>query len=341
MKPIITGRLDSLALRLGAGAICAGLLAVSTNAAPLFRLPLAANTAVHYYYDHDSSGGLADWKCGGETYNGHRGTDFSGGPRGKTIYAGGSGTLGYRIDGFGDGFAGSTDGGGFGNYVRLNHSDGFTTFYGHMTIGSVTTKAVGSSIACSEVIGGVGTSGSSTGLHLHFEPRINGVGDDPYMGSCGGPLTYWVNQNGGNPVTTCQGATAVTIIVDNADAGFSASATWTTGTSSADKYGANYRWRSAQAISDQAVFTANLPSSGTYRVYVWYPEGANRSVETPFVISTSAGSTTKVVNQQVNGGQWLDQGAYAMNAGNNTVKVSCWVTAGSIVVADAVKWVKQ
>lgn len=68
--------------------------------ATLFRLPLAANTSVHYYYDH---GGVTDWKCGSETYSGHRGSDFSGGPRGKPIYAGAVGTVSYKIDGFGDG----------------------------------------------------------------------------------------------------------------------------------------------------------------------------------------------------------------------------------------------
>jgi len=170
--------------------------------ATLFRLPLSSNTSVHYYYDH---GNLTDWKCGSETYSGHRGSDFSGGPRGRAIYAAAVGTLSYKIDGFGDGYWGSTDGGGFGNHVRLTHSGGFLTIYGHMTVGSVTTKAVNSSIACGEQIGGVGTSGNSTGFHLHFQVNVNGVADDPYQGACGGPLTYWVNQNNGNPVTTCEG----------------------------------------------------------------------------------------------------------------------------------------
>ncbi len=171
--------------------------------AVLFRLPLASNTTTHYYYDHGST---TDWKCGNETYSGHRGTDFSGGPRGKAIYAGAVGTLHSKIDGFGDGSWGSTDGGGFGNHVRVSHSGGFLSIYAHMTAGSVTSKSTGSAIACGEQIGGVGTSGNSTGLHLHFEVRVNNVADDPYQGACGGPLTYWVNQNNGNPVTTCEGA---------------------------------------------------------------------------------------------------------------------------------------
>ncbi|MDB6123949.1 MAG: hypothetical protein JWQ71_2942 [Pedosphaera sp.] len=135
--------------------------------------------------------------------------------------------------------------------------------------------------------------------------------------------------------------TGATYIVDNANAGFSTSANWTTGTSATDKYGADYRYRSTAAVSDAATFTANLAVSGNYAVYVWYPAGSNRSATTPFVISTSTGTSTVTVNQQVTGGQWVNQGVFAMNAGVNTVKVSCWTTAGFVVVADAVKWVKQ
>ncbi|MDB6123755.1 MAG: N-acetylmuramyl-L-alanine amidase, negative regulator of AmpC, AmpD [Pedosphaera sp.] len=131
-----------------------------------------------------------------------------------------------------------------------------------------------------------------------------------------------------------------TIIVDNANAGFSTSANWATGTSSANSYGADYRWRSATAVSDQATFSANLPAGGTWTAYAWYPEGSNRSTETPYIISTSAGTSTTIVNQTINGGKWVSLGAHGMNSGANTIKVSCWVTTGVIVVADAVKWVQ-
>jgi hypothetical protein len=131
-----------------------------------------------------------------------------------------------------------------------------------------------------------------------------------------------------------------TFVVDNANAGFSTSANWATGTSATDKYGADYRWRSAAAVSDAATFSVNLPNGGTWTAYCWYPEGSNRSTETPYIISTSGGAVTHVVNQTVNGGGWVNMGGYGMNSGANTIKVSCWVTAGVIVVADAVKWVQ-
>ncbi len=329
------------------GLAAAGLFAASSAfSSPLFRLPLAVDTSVHYYYDDNrNSGSLTDWKCGGETYDNHNGTDFSGGPRGTAIYAGAVGTLKEKVDGFGDGFVGSSDGGGAGNHVVLNHggSPNFHTWYMHMTAGSVTTKAVGSSIACGEKIGGVGTSGSSSGLHLHFGVYPDGpnfVHDDPYSGSCGGPISYWVNQNGGHPTTTCQGA-GTSIVVDNSSSSFTASTAWATGTSATDKFGTDYRYHSTAALSDQAVWNANLSASGSYAVYVWYPAGSNRSTTAPYSISTSSGTTTVRVNQQLTGGQWVSQGVYSMNSGANTIKLSYWTTTGFVVVADAVKWVKQ
>ncbi len=322
------------------GLLCATvLMAIPADAAPKFRLPLSSDTTTHYYYDQNTSSGVDDWKCGGETYDGHRGTDFSGGPRGRAIFAGATATLSYRIDGFGDGYRGSPDGGGFGNYVRLQHSDGFMTYYGHMTVGSVTGKAVGSSIACGEQVGGVGTSGSSTGLHLHFEVRVNGTADDPFSGACGGPLSYWVNQNGGHPTTACTGGGGTTVTVDNNSGGFSVVGTWATATGATDKYGADYRYKSTAPLSEPATWSGSLSASGTYSVQAWWPAGANRSSTAPYIVTHTGGTSTVNKNQQINGGSWQVLGSYSCAAGANTVKLSCWTTTGFVVVADAVRWV--
>lgn len=314
------------------------LLAATTQAAPLFRLPLSSDTSVHYYFDNNTSSGIDDWNCGNQSYNGHRGTDFSGGPRGRAIFAGATGSLAYKIDGFGDGYVGSPDGGGAGNYVKLDHGSGWTSFYMHMTKGSVTTRGIGSTIACGEQIGGVGTSGSSSGLHLHFEPRINGVGDDPFSGPCGGPLSYWVNQNGGHPTTTCQGGgtpkTAVTR--DNPTAVFTG--TWATGTSSTDKHGTDYRYKSTAPASEPATWTGSLNVTATWNARAWWAQGSNRSTTAPYMVTHAGGTTTVNKNQQVNGGSWQLLGSWNMNAGNNTIKLSCWTSTGYIVVADAVRW---
>jgi hypothetical protein len=127
------------------------------------------------------------------------------------------------------------------------------------------------------------------------------------------------------------------VIVDNTSAGFSASTGWATSSSAPNEYGSNYRYHSTAAVSDAATWTANV-TAGSHTVYVWYPEGSNRSTVAPFIISTSGGSHTEYVNQQITGGQWVNQGTYSMSGGNNTVDLSCWAPTGFVVVADAVKW---
>ena len=66
--------------------------------------------------------------------------------------------------------------GGYGNLVVLDHGNGLSTAYGHMSSIAV---ASGQSVAQGTVLGGMGTTGSSTGVHLHFEVRVNGSPTDP------------------------------------------------------------------------------------------------------------------------------------------------------------------
>jgi len=137
-------------------------------------------------------------------------------------------------------------------------------------------------------------------------------------------------------------ANLASAIVDNADAGFSVTGTsWSTGTSSTDKYASNYRYHSTAAVSEPAQWVANLANTGTYAVYAWWPQGGNRSSTAPYVVYYNGGNVTVPKNQQTGGGAWNLLGTWAMNAGNNTVKLSCWTTTGFIVVADAIKWQQQ
>jgi hypothetical protein len=68
--------------------------------------------------------------------------------------------------------------GGFGNYVLIDHGDGVQTLYAHAIIGSVTVNA-GDIVKQGETIARVGNTGWSTGPHLHFEVRVNGIPIDP------------------------------------------------------------------------------------------------------------------------------------------------------------------
>jgi len=68
----------------------------------------------------------------------------------------------------------SSCGGGYGNYVVIQHSDGNYTLYAHLHADTITVSA-GDSVEQGQVIGKMGTSGNSTGTHLHFEVRKGGM----------------------------------------------------------------------------------------------------------------------------------------------------------------------
>ncbi len=67
-------------------------------------------------------------------------------------------------------------GGGYGNYVLVDHGNGKSTMYAHMS--SVTVYS-GATVSKGQTIGYVGSSGWSSGAHLHFETRLNGSAYNP------------------------------------------------------------------------------------------------------------------------------------------------------------------
>lgn len=97
----------------------------------------------------------------------HQGIDIAGGgDYGQPIIAADGGTVT---------FAGN-DGGGYGNYVMIDHGNGYMTVYGHASSLAVST---GEYVSQGQTIAYVGSTGNSTGPHLHFEIRENGVQINP------------------------------------------------------------------------------------------------------------------------------------------------------------------
>jgi murein DD-endopeptidase MepM/ murein hydrolase activator NlpD len=95
----------------------------------------------------------------------HAGLDFSA-PQGTPIYATADGRVIHS----------GNRGDGYGNYVIINHGYGYETLYGHM----VRVKARGGqTVKRGEVIGWVGSTGKSTGPHLHYEVHKGGRPLDP------------------------------------------------------------------------------------------------------------------------------------------------------------------
>ena len=81
------------------------------------------------------------------------------------------------------------------NLVCIDHDDGSTALYAHLQSGSTTPKPLGSLIETGEVLGRVGSSGFSTGPHLHFELNdSSGAYIDPFAGPCGREISQWAEQ---------------------------------------------------------------------------------------------------------------------------------------------------
>ena len=78
-------------------------------------------------------------------------------------------------------------GSGYGNYVVVDHGGGVTTLYAHLSTVSVSK---GQTVSQGTVLGITGSTGASTGPHLHYEVRINGVYQDP-LNYLAGYIRMW------------------------------------------------------------------------------------------------------------------------------------------------------
>ncbi|UCH84420.1 MAG: peptidoglycan DD-metalloendopeptidase family protein, partial [Candidatus Latescibacterota bacterium] len=150
---------------------------------------------------------LSDWNCGMRTYDldvgyNHAGTDIFTWPflwnkmdnDEVEVIAAYDGVIVYWLDG---NFDRSCGFGGTANVIVLSHDNGSVSVYGHMKSFSLTTKTVGDTVAAGEYLGVVGSSGSSTGPHLHFEvwdSQDNLI--DPWAGPCNPTVseTWWADQ---------------------------------------------------------------------------------------------------------------------------------------------------
>jgi hypothetical protein len=130
------------------------------------------------------------------------------------------------------------------------------------------------------------------------------------------------------------------IIIDNPSA--TVVGTWATGTTSVDRYGADFRWRSKGNGASYLQFTPNIVTAGNYQVYAWHAQGSNRATDARHLITYNGGSTTVNVNQQINGGKWNLLGTYNFAAGTaGNIRIhDGHADSTKIVVADAVRFVK-
>ncbi|MFC0603359.1 peptidoglycan DD-metalloendopeptidase family protein [Winogradskyella pulchriflava] len=187
---------------------------------PLFAWPIqkASNVtfndvwAISGYVDHNANfpNQLTDYNCGTITYDtaggyNHQGVDIYNWPftwklmddDSVEIIAAADGQIIAKHDGEFDRSCNFNN--NIWNAVYVQHGDGSVAWYGHMKNGSVTSKNVGDTVAQGEYLGIVGSSGNSTGPHLHFEVYTDASFTqlvDPFSGTCNGMNTdsWWANQ---------------------------------------------------------------------------------------------------------------------------------------------------
>jgi murein DD-endopeptidase MepM/ murein hydrolase activator NlpD len=194
------------------------LAAANSSQIVAFAWPMRFRAGITEYDFFSISGGvdhnpqfpnqLLDYNCGSRTYDtqsgyNHAGTDYFLWPFAFNkmdsseveIIAAAAGTIIYKSDGNFD--RSCTFNSNNWNAVYVQHADGSVAWYGHMKNGSLTTKTVGQTVAQGEYLGVVGSSGNSTGPHLHFEvyDAANNL-IDPYAGPCNNmnSASWWIAQ---------------------------------------------------------------------------------------------------------------------------------------------------
>ena len=190
------------------------------GASVLFDWPVEKSAGSNYesiwgisnYVDHDAAypNVLSDYNCGTRTYDtnsgyNHRGIDIYTWPFSwkimdndeAEVLAAAPGQIVYKSDGNYD--RSCSLGGGNWNAIYVEHSDGTVAWYGHMKNGSLTSKGIGDVVSQGEFLGVVGSSGNSTGPHLHFEVWQDDSYNnllDPYAGPCNNlnAVSMWQSQ---------------------------------------------------------------------------------------------------------------------------------------------------
>ena len=162
---------------------------------------------VSVYMDHDNRiSSVKDYTCGKQSYDlldgyNHLGTDIMPWPFSWDLMEKEIITVISAADGI---IVGKSDGNydkncdinsnGDANNISIMHKDGSITMYYHLKNGSLTNKSIGEEVKQGEKIGLIGSSGMSTGPHLHFELHDSyKKPTDPFGGPCSGK-SWWEDQ---------------------------------------------------------------------------------------------------------------------------------------------------
>lgn len=130
------------------------------------------------------------------------------------------------------------------------------------------------------------------------------------------------------------------IIIDNADGGsVTLTGDWPASTATSGYYGANYLHDNNEGKGAKAVrFRPNFAVSGTYEVFVRWTAHTNRASNVPIDLISSAGVTTRIVDQRQQNGTWVSLGTCPFSVGTAGSVLIRNTSTDGYVVADAVKF---
>lgn len=135
------------------------------------------------------------------------------------------------------------------------------------------------------------------------------------------------------------------IILDNTSAGFSTTGTgWNSQTTFSGYYGSDYLsdgTTAADAATKYAQWTPTISVAGNYKISMRWSAFTSRPDAAPVVIQYDGGlESSRTINQQANGGEWVELGTYPLSAGTGNY-VRLLATDAGFTIADAVRFEKQ
>jgi hypothetical protein len=166
---------------------------------------LGEDCFLQQYVDRDRGPGTADYACGAQTYDGHKGTDIrirttADAEKHVAVLAAAPGLVVGLRDGMRDHLVRSKEDRAAvadhqcGNGVRIDHGEGWHTQYCHLRQGSVRVKK-GQQVAAGTKLGEVGYSGDAAFPHVHLQVTKNEIVVDPFLpdltAPCGGGKPLW------------------------------------------------------------------------------------------------------------------------------------------------------
>jgi hypothetical protein len=132
------------------------------------------------------------------------------------------------------------------------------------------------------------------------------------------------------------------IVMDNLDPGAAGDSGWVVNTCTGGGrfWGANVTQNDPGTPAEVFTWTPTLPAAQRYRVYARWTQDPNRATDAPYTVHHDGGASTVTANQEVNGGEWVPLGSFAMTPGQNHCVVLS-DQANERVAADAVRLVRE